>query len=232
MYNLLPVLASFAIFKLASSLSCPFPGPDLSQPKLLSGSSAFRSALENLTETLDSAAAGDINPGFLINQTSFSIIVTDAKQQLWSYHHTAPTTTNGTRHVGDHSQYRIASVTKMITNLLVLRLGLDLETKITHFLPELNKGNGGILWDRVTLRDLGSHMEGLQPLYGFPENYTLGPFYQQLGFPAVNASAYPLCEVSGLRPQLCTEESMFIFPYGQIPRTGTNLYVSVCQRGF
>jgi CubicO group peptidase (beta-lactamase class C family) len=211
MYNLLPILASFAILPLASSF-CPFPGPDLPQPKLLSGSSTLRSALENLTETLDSAAAGDINPGFLINQTSFSIIVTDAKKQLWSYHHTAPTTTNGTRQVGDHSQYRIASITKTITNLLVLRLGLDLEAKITDYLPELKEGNGGIQWDSVTLKDLGSHMSGLQPLYGFPENYTLEPFYQQLGFPAVNESDYPLCEVAGLRPRPCTQERLFPIP--------------------
>jgi CubicO group peptidase (beta-lactamase class C family) len=217
MYSFLPILASFAILPLAPASPCPFPGPDLLQPRLLSSSSLILSALENLTSILDSAVAGDIDASFLVNQTSFSIAITDARHQLWSYHHTAPTTTNGTHSVGDHSQYRIASITKMITDLLLLRLGLDLEDKITEYLPGLKEGKGGIKWERITLRDLGSHMSGLQPMYGYPEDYSAAQFYQQLGFPPANKEDYPLCEVAGLRPQICSQERKL--PSHQVPRS-------------
>ena len=205
MRNLLKLLP----LVVAAVTACPFPGPTLPQPKALAHSSALSTALKNFTETLDSVVAGNTNSSFLANETSFSIVLTDAHNQLWEYHHTAPANTNGTRSIGANSQYRIASISKALTDLLLLRLGLNIEDKITKYLPKLSKGNGTVEWDRVTLKDLGSHMSGVQVYYGLPENYTLAPWFQQQGYPPPNPDEYPLCEVAGLRPQRCTEECLF-----------------------
>ncbi|KAF8247616.1 beta-lactamase/transpeptidase-like protein [Wilcoxina mikolae CBS 423.85] len=202
------LLSLLPFLSIASALTCPMSGPVLPPAKHLPRSPYLHSALQNLTSTLDSAMAGDINPGFLTNQTSFSILLTDSKHKLWEYHHTAPTTTNGTKSVDSNSQYRIASITKMITDLLLLRLELDLEDKITKYLPGLKHGKGGVHWDKITLKDLGSHMAGIVKGYGYPENYTARAEWIALGFPDAPVEDYPLCEVAGagIRERRCTEE--------------------------
>jgi len=208
MRNLLKLLP----LVITAATACPFPGPVLPQPKALARSPVLSAVLKNFTETLDSAVAGDTNPGFHTNVTSFSIVLTDAHSTLWEYHHTAPLTTNGTRSVNSGSQYRIASITKVLTDLLLLRLGLNLEDKITKYLPGLSDGNGTVEWDRVTLRDLGSHMAGVQSNYGFLDNYSAAQEFEDLGFPPTNPDEWPPCGVTGLRPQRCTEESPFPLP--------------------
>jgi CubicO group peptidase (beta-lactamase class C family) len=175
------LLLSLGFVALATATPCPLPGPVYPPPKNLARSGNFRDALTNLTTILDAAVIGLGNPSFLANETSFSMILTDADQQLWEYHHTALTRSNGTTSVDSGSQYRIGSVSKVLTNLVLLRLGLDLEEKITKWIPELNEGKGAVGWDRVTLKDLGSHTSGVQRDYGW-ENYDLMAQLQAAGF--------------------------------------------------
>lgn len=188
---------------LALASPCPFSGtPVLLPPRHLAQDRNLRHSLNRLTATLDSAVAGTINPGFRGNDTSFSIILTDASETLWEYHHTATATVQGTKKVDSNSQFRIASITKMLTDLLLLRLGLDLDEKITTYLPLLagGKKKGRLEWEAVTLRDLGSHMSGVEEQYGYPEDYSESTrkFWTGLGLPALPREDYPICDVTGM----------------------------------
>ena len=204
MRNLLS-LAAALLPAIAVATPCPFDGPVIRAPKNLRVP-VVEAALKNFTVTLDSAVAGEFNPGFLTNQTSFSILLTDSKGTLWEYHHKAPTATKGTKSVNAHSQYRLGSVTKVITDLLMLRLDVDLNDKITKYVPDLAKGKGGIRWDEITLRDLGSHLSGIGRDYGWYENFTAEAALVAAGFPPVGEEEYPLCGVPGLRPGPCTRK--------------------------
>ena len=204
MRNLLSLVTAL-LPAIAVAAPCPFDGPVIRMPKNLR-LPVVEAALRNFTATLDSAVAGEFNPGFLTNETSFSILLTDSKGTLWEYHHKAPTATSGTRSVDAHSQYRIGSVTKIITDLLMLRLGVDLNDKITKYVPDLAKGKGGIRWDEITLRDLGSHLSGIGPDYGVSENFTAQAAFVARGFPPIKEKDYPLCGVPGLRPEPCTRK--------------------------
>ncbi|KAF8544150.1 beta-lactamase/transpeptidase-like protein [Trichophaea hybrida] len=136
----------------------------------------------------------------------YSMIQTN-KQPIWEYHHTTPGSIVGNLTVDRHSQYRIGSVSKVFADLLLLRLGLDLGAPVTKWLPGLREGSGGVDWDDITLKDLGSHMAGIRRNYGFwVENYTAMPEFELAGFPHARPEEYPLCEVVGLREEMCTEE--------------------------
>lgn len=217
MRNLLSLVAAL-LPAIAAAGPCPFNGPVITAPKNL-GLPVVEAALKKFTATLDSAVGGKINPGFLTNETSFSILLTDSQSTLWEYHHTAPTAINGTKSVNGNSQYRIASISKVITDLLMLRLGVDLNDKITKYVPDLAKGKGGIHWDEITLRDLGSHLSGIGPDYGISENFTAQASFVALGFPPIKEEDYPLCNVPGLRPKPCTQKR-------QLPPSSCRFYTS------
>ena len=204
MRNLLSLVAAL-LPAIAAAARCPFDGPVIRAPKNLR-LPVVEAALKNFTVTLNSAVAGELNPGFLTNETSFSILLADSKGTLWEYHHKAPTATKGTKSVNAHSQYRLGSVTKVITDLLMLRLGVDLNDKITKYVPDLAKGKGRIRWDEITLRDLGSHLSGIGRNYGWGENFTAQAAFVAGGFPPIKEEEYPPCGVLGLRPEPCTRK--------------------------
>lgn len=182
---------------------CPFPGPVLPPPTHISTSKSFQSAIQNLTSYLSSPTT---DLGFARNETTFSILLTDAEKPIWEYHHTTPASIVGNITVGRHSQYRVGSVSKVFADLLLLRLGLDLNTPVTKWLPGLREGLGGVDWDAITLKDLGSHMAGIRRDYGFwVENYTAAPLFQQVGLPPAIKEKYLPCEVEGLQDQPCTD---------------------------
>ena len=226
MRNLLS-LAAALLPAIAVAAPCPFHGPVIRVPKNLR-LPAVEAALKNFTVTLDSAVAGEFNPGFLTNETSFSILLADSKGTMWEYHHKAPTATKGTKSVNAHSQYWIGSVTKVITDLLMLRLGVDLNNKITKYVPDLAKGKGGICWDEITLRDLGSHLSGIGPDYVVSgigpdyvvsEDFTAQAAFVAMGFPPIKEKDYPLCGVPGLQPEPCTRKR-------QSPPPSCDLHIS------
>ncbi|CCX30423.1 Similar to Beta-lactamase-like protein 2; acc. no. Q54VJ1 [Pyronema omphalodes CBS 100304] len=201
MHSLLSLLS---LLTAVAAVPCPLPGQILPAPGNLLASPTFQSPFKNLTALLDSAVAGKIDAGIPGNETSFSIIVTDAQRELWSYHHTATETKNGTSKVGPDSQYRIASISKAITDLLMIKVGANLDDKITKYLPGLMSGNKLFAWDQVTLRDLGAQLSGIGLLYGFTDNFTAQGDFVKLGFPPAPKSDYPICDAPGVGPS-CTE---------------------------
>lgn len=133
-----PVLLVVTLLPNALAASCPINGPLLPPPKELSTSSLIRDAGEKLKDLFDSAVSGSIVTGWQTNVTSFSIILTDAgKSLLWEYHHTASGNVNGTKNVNGDTQFIMASITKVFTDLAMLKVGLNLDDLVTKYLPEL-----------------------------------------------------------------------------------------------
>ncbi|KAL1841761.1 hypothetical protein VTJ49DRAFT_6599 [Mycothermus thermophilus] len=191
-------------------IECRPEGPIFPRPRGLSQSEPFRDALANLTETLDSAFSGKIRVGWDIRNVSLSIAVVGLDQEdpstpLWEYHHLAPANVNGTRSLDRHSQYMIGSISKVITDAVALRSGVNLDDPITKYLPELSSNASLIDWNTITLRALGGQLAGIPPNYGFSEYHYLHTWFEALGFPALNTSAYPPCGVIGLNTE-CTRQ--------------------------
>lgn len=154
-----------ALAALASAaLDCRPNGPVVPRPTDLSNSPIVAEALSDLTSALQQAVDGEINAGFPVENSSFSLAVVSTSQDdpgipLWEFHHLAPSNVNGTRDLGRDSQYLIGSVTKVFSDLLLLKSGVDPDTPAREHLPSLE--NGRIDWDQITLRDLGSHQAGI-----------------------------------------------------------------------
>ncbi|KAI9750660.1 MAG: hypothetical protein M4579_006373 [Chaenotheca gracillima] len=175
---------------------------------MLASSPNIRDAGEKLKVLLDEAADNSTFGMWNTTITSFSIALTDSSSTLWSYQHTASGTVNGTKNVTADSQYRIASITKTFTDLALLRAGLDLTDPVTKYLPELEDPDSPIQYKDITLGMLGSHLSGMPPNYGFPEDILVAPYLEQAGFPHLKDSEYPPCGVIGLNGG-CTQQQLF-----------------------
>lgn len=168
--KLLSYSTLFALPFLSHTLAarCPITGPLLPTPKHLAASPLVSAAGEKLKNLYDSAVSGSIVSGWQTNATSFSIILTDATgASLWEYHHTASGNVNNTRNVNGDTQYMIASVTKVFTDLALLKLGLNLDDPITKYLPELACNDSPIQWKDITLGALGDHLADIPQTCGY-----------------------------------------------------------------
>lgn len=159
-YSTLLLAVPFISHTLAAR--CPITGSLLPPPRQLSTSPVILAAGERLKTLIDSALSGSIVAGWETNITSFSIILTDTNNgSFWEYHHAASGNANNTADVNGDTQFMVGSVTKVVTDLIMLRLGLDLDEPITKYLPELAYGDSSIEWNEVTLRSLGSHLAAI-----------------------------------------------------------------------
>ncbi|OAA63987.1 beta-lactamase family protein [Cordyceps fumosorosea ARSEF 2679] len=194
----------------AAALECRPEGPVLPKPVRLGDAAAFRHAAVDLSRVLDGMVSGAISlPGTAAANLSFSVAVVSADQPdsdppLWQHHHRAETNVAGTEHVDADSQYLIGSISKVITDFILLRAGLDLDVPVTTYLPLLS---GSAHWDAVTLRMLASQTAGVPTNYGFSDFYFLKDVYIALGFPPIDESEYPPCGVIGLNDG-CTAQQL------------------------
>ncbi|KAK2805618.1 hypothetical protein FQN50_006134 [Emmonsiellopsis sp. PD_5] len=195
---------------------CPIDGPVLPRPTNLSRSKHVKAAVEKLSSAIDSALHGEIKAGWDVENSSFSLAFStpsddeygrDGGRPLWEYHHLADGNVNGTKKVDGDSQYLIGSVSKIFSNLILLKSGIDIEDPITKYLPELKDTKSPIRWENITVASLGEHLSGIPPGYGSFEFYFLAPLYEQLGFPHLNNDEYPDCGVAGLN-KACTENEL------------------------
>ncbi|KAK2751411.1 hypothetical protein FQN55_000685 [Onygenales sp. PD_40] len=193
---------------------CPIDGPVLPRPTNLSKSKHVKAAVEKLSSAIDSALRGEIKAGWNVENSSFSLAFStpsddeygnDGGRPLWEYHHLADGNVNGTKTVDGNSQYLIGSVSKIFSNLVLLKSGINIEDPITKYLPELKHQKSPIRWENITFASLGEHLAGIPPGYGGFEFYFLAPLYEQLGFPHLNGDEYPGCGVAGLNKG-CTKE--------------------------
>jgi hypothetical protein len=230
-------LIPFIILTLSAashSTLCPPDGPLLPRPTTLSTSPIFAKTASSLTSTLDSAISGNLPIPWSLPNVSFSIAVvsldtsnpTSPTSPQWEYHHLATNNVNGTKKVDGDSQYLIGSISKVFTDLLLLKSGLDMHDPVTNYLPEL-KGGSVIQWEDVTLGALGDHLSGMPGscelvlpappsssviksvlitcIDGFPEISFLFSTFEELGFPSLPKSSFPNCGVIGLNSG-CTRQ--------------------------
>ncbi|KAF5594806.1 beta-lactamase 3 [Fusarium pseudoanthophilum] len=200
-YSIVSFLSLTAQFTLAE-LKCRPEGPVLPRPTALSNSPIFQAATTNLTETLNAALSGSITAGWPTSNVSFSLAVVSADQDdpgvpIWEYHHLAPANTKGTKKLDRDSQYLVGSITKVFTDYVLLKSGMDLDAPVTEYLPGLD-GKSNIQWRDVSLRMLASYLGGTPANYGFSDFYLLKEVFLAYGLPAIEDNDYPPCGVVGL----------------------------------
>jgi len=109
-----------------------------------------------------------IKSGWEIRNVSLSISVVtldqpDPATPAWEYHHLASGNVNGTKAIDKNSQYLIGSISKVISDAILLRSGIDIDDPVTKYIPVLNTAFSPIDWDAITLRALASQLSGIPP---------------------------------------------------------------------
>ncbi|UNI22813.1 Actin- protein 6 [Purpureocillium takamizusanense] len=204
---LLPIFSGLA----SAALTCRPDGPVVPKPRLREAAT-LRDAAANLTRTLDAAVSGTIKAGWPIENVSFSVAVVSRDQEdpgvpLWEYHHLAKRNVNGTKNIGRDSQYLIGSISKVVSDYILLTSGLDVNAPVTKYLPKLRDSKSKVHWDDVTLAMLAGQRSGAPTNYGFSEHYGLKELFLSSGFPPIDDSAYPPCGVLDLN-KACTKEEL------------------------
>ena len=155
---------------LSSWSGCVPYGPLVPRPTDLGKAKIIQDATAKLSQTLDDALAGKIKAGFDVDQTSFSIGFISPQGGnatlansglLWSYHHLGKNNVNGTKIADENSQYLIGSVSKLFTDILLLKSNINLDDPITKYLPTLQGSQSLIQWDNITLSALTNHLAGI-----------------------------------------------------------------------
>ncbi|GKT71445.1 beta-lactamase family protein [Colletotrichum tofieldiae] len=195
-----------------AGLDCRPEGPVVPRPFNLTNSNAFQAATNTFKSKLQQALSGENTAGWAVENTSFSLAVVSVDQAspaspLWEHHHLASNNVNGTKTLTKDSQYLVGSVSKVLSMLVLHKSRLDLDSPVTNFIPELNDTSSTFKWANISLRALGSHLSGAPSNYGFSEYYYLKGYFESLGFPALNDSAFGPCGVSGLN-DACTRAQL------------------------
>ena len=141
-------------------------GPLVPRPTNLSTSPILAEATQNLTDIYDRAVAGEFEIAWPAENVSFSVAVVSFDQEeanvpIWEYHHLAEGNTNGTTALDRNSQWLIGSITKVFTDYVMLKSGIDIDKPVVEYLPELGNTSSLNPWADITLRMLGSHMAGV-----------------------------------------------------------------------
>jgi CubicO group peptidase (beta-lactamase class C family) len=168
---------------------------------------------------LNKAVNGTLRAGWHLDKTSFSVGLVSRFQErrqvpVWEYHHLAEDTILGTDDLTRDSQYQIGSISKAITDAVLIRSGLNLDDPITKWLPGLGGSPSLIRWETITLRQLASHMAGIPPnrefsvprgadgadtcVVGVSEYYFFKDYFEYMGFPRLNDTDFSKCDVFGL----------------------------------
>ncbi|KAK4153517.1 beta-lactamase/transpeptidase-like protein [Chaetomidium leptoderma] len=202
MVKLVHLLLGLPVGALAQP-ECRPEGPVFPRPRNLNKSKPFRSALDKLTTTLDGAFNGKIRTSMDGRNVSVSVAIVgldqkDASTPLWEYHHLGSGNVNGTKKLDRHSQYLIGSVSKVLSDAIFIRSGLNMDDAVTKYLPSLDNKTSLIDWENISLRALGGQLSGIPPNYGFSEYHYLNTLFEALGFPHLDDSSYPPCGVTGL----------------------------------
>ncbi|OJJ39817.1 hypothetical protein ASPWEDRAFT_25613 [Aspergillus wentii DTO 134E9] len=201
-----------SLVPIPSHSGCPPDGPLLPRPTNLAQSQHVQAAADYLTSALDSAVKGKIKAGWTVDNVSFSLAIVspyggnDSGKPIWEYHHRGRLNTQGSQQVTGDSQYLMGSVSKVFSDLVLLKSGVDLQDPITKFFPQLLSVDSLIQWKDITLEALADHLAGIPPNYVY-EFYDLKPVYESLGFPRLNKSDYPSCGVVGLNTS-CTKQNI------------------------
>lgn len=165
------------------------PGPAYPAPQdISSDSSRVAASWKNVTATLEQTLKGDglgKLASVMLKNTTFSVgmfSLHDPDASSLQYHHTAPSTLNGTygtKSVDADSIYRVASISKLITTYAgMVKLhendwNIPLTKIYSTFKEFVEKtavdfdATRDIEWDRITVGDIAAHIGGI-PRLGLP----------------------------------------------------------------
>jgi len=154
-------------------LACRPEGPVVPAPRNLSHSSLLKRVGADLTAVLDKAAKGEIKAGWPVENVSFSLGLVSLGQEdpgvpIWEHHHLASANVNGTKKADRNSQYLIGSVSKVISDAIVLKSGIELDDPITKWVPQLKNDSSLVPWNNITIRALMTHLAGIPPNCTWP----------------------------------------------------------------
>ena len=163
-----PALAALATASPSTpdfSFDCRPPGPIVPKATSLANHPAFQTATAQLTRQLQLATNKSIKAGWAVDNTSFSIgvISLDSATPIWEYHHLAPNNVRGTKNISRDSEYLIGSISKVITDYLMLKSGVNPDDPITKYIPKLDNSTSLIKWKEITLRHLADQLAGIPP---------------------------------------------------------------------
>lgn len=188
MSRLLTILPAYPLMSngLCATQFCPPLGAVLPAPRSVSSDSDVALAVANLLATLDLSTQGEGSQEISLapNVTSFSVNLASIHNEgyVLEYHHTASVRNDslgGTTNVTGDAVYRIASISEVVTVLvLLLQDGrINLDEPVTTYVPELAaiaaeqtrrrqadgrvRGVEEIRWGEITSRALMSHLSGL-----------------------------------------------------------------------
>lgn len=172
-----------------AALGGHLPGPAYPAPQdISSDSSRVGASWKNVTATLDQTLKGGglgKLASAMLKNTTFSMgmfSVHDKDASSLQYHHTAPSTLNGTygtKSVDADSIYRVASISKLITTYagMVELHENDWNTPLTEIYPTFKDfvektavdfdATRDIEWDKITVGDIAAHLGGI-PRLGIP----------------------------------------------------------------
>lgn len=174
----LAVLAFASIVPAAAQFCAPL-GPVFPAPTNLAQHPLMRAAAANLTAELDAFTAGSpgsgINAVYTPNNTHSSVGVRSIYDAapLFEHHHMPAagggnSSLNSTTQLTGDSVYRIGSVSKVYTVLLLLLQEgkVSLDDPVTKYVPELaaratRESIENVDWKRITLGALASHLAGI-----------------------------------------------------------------------
>jgi CubicO group peptidase (beta-lactamase class C family) len=216
MLNMVNLLLPLSVFLLPSALGleCRPKGVIFPRPRNLEQSETFQNALDTLTTTLNAAFNGDIRAGWDIRNVSLSMALvgfdqTESSTPVWEYHHLASGNVNGTKSLDKHSQYLIGSVSKVITDAILIRTGVNMDDPVIKYLPVLNNNTALIDWNNISLRALGGHLAGIAPNCKLLHLHGLKFQYSDLFQPGFlydeSTSPYPPRRRDCLHPLLSTD---------------------------
>ncbi|KAM4062705.1 beta-lactamase [Hirsutella rhossiliensis] len=207
------LLGSLASAPASAILTCRPEGPVLPKPRLRDWP-PLQAAAANLTRALDAVAVSQTAPaGWPVANVSFSVAIVsrdqgDAGIPLWEYHHLAAANVRGTSTLDRDAQYLIGSVSKVVSDYILLKSPLDLDAPVTRYLPRLGSSSSLVRWEDVSLRMLASQLSGAPTNYGFSEFYYLKDVFRAYGFPHIEDAAYPPCGVIALNGP-CSQDDFF-----------------------
>lgn len=82
---------------------------------------------------------------------------------IWEYHHRGEKNHKGTSNVSGDSQYLVGSVSKVLSDAVLLKSRVDIRQPVTKLLPELGSKRSRIDWEDITLEALAEHLAGIPP---------------------------------------------------------------------
>lgn len=162
---LLPFFVAQAVI---AALTCQPEGPTLPRPTSVADSETFIAAAENFTSALSAYLSHPLHANLSLSLALVTHDQPDPAVPVWEFHHRSDENENGTETVSRDSEYNIGSVSKVLTDLMMLRSEVDPGTEVTELLPTLKgdvaaEGADAIRWEDVTIEMLGSHLSGLGP---------------------------------------------------------------------